>query len=479
MRVSLFGIGTLSESAAITAERRINCLVERRAEADRTTYAVIGRPGLSSFISTLGNSPSRGLWAVNSLATPLLFTVNQGTLYSINNAGVVSIIGTIGTTAGDVSMADDGTYLVLVDGTNGYWYNMQTPGALTQIVDGNFTTNPQTVCWMDQYFIVTAGDSRQFQLSQISPSVDPATWPAIQINFTGTGASALQAGIADHSTLHLFAQEYTEYWQNTGSPDFPFAAIPGSAQEFGLASPWSLTKYDNSLTGVFRNKMGGVNVSKMSGFRLERLSDHDIEYILANYSAASIGSCTGYAFMIGGHPLYLVNFPNEATWVWNGLSQTWTEWTDPDGERFWGNKFAVFQGRLCVADYRDGNIYQFSLSTFDDNGSLVRTELVSKHIWQDDKYVGIQRIQIDIESGSGLAVGQGSAPVMDLMVSKDGGRSFYSVGFSSMGAIGEYTTRVVWNSLGAARDWVLKLRVTDPIHRVITGASAEVTNWSF
>ena len=68
---------------------------------------------------------------------------------------------------------------------------------------------------------------------------------------------------------------------------------------------------------------------------------------------------------------------------------------------------------------------------------------------------------------------------MDLQVSKDGGQSFYSVGFSSMGPIGNYTTRCIWRSLGAARDWVLKLRITDPIHRVVTGATADLTGWSF
>lgn len=478
MRVSLFGLGTLNESAAITAQKRINCLVETRQEEDRTQYALIGRPGLTLFNEELGLSPSRGLWAVNSLSQPLLFTVNAGALYSINNAGVVSLIGAIGTTTGDVSMADDGTYLVLVDGLNGWVYNMSTMGALTQIVDGNFTTNPQTVTWQDNYFIVTAGDSRQFQLSQISPSVDPTVWPAIQINFTGTGAGALQAGISDHSTLHLFGGEYTEFWQNTGSPDFPFAVIPGAAQEFGLASPWSLTKYDNSVVGLFKNKMGGINISRMNGFRLQRLSDHDIEYLISKYPESSVGSATGGSLMFGGHPVYILNF-DETTHVYNGLSNSWTEFHAPDGSRFWGDKFAVFQGRLITSDYRNGNIYEFDLDTYADNEEYMPLEVVSKHIWQDDKYIGIQWIQVDIESGSGLATGQGSDPVMDLRVSQDGGRTFYSVGFSSMGPIGDFTTRVTWNSLGAARDWVLKLRVTDPIHRVITGCSAELTNWSF
>jgi len=479
MRIPLFGLGTKSKSWAITAQKRINAIVEKRGEEDRTSFALLGRPGLVSFNSSFGSNPSRGMWAVNTLAQPLLFTVHAGTLYSINNAGVTSVIGAIGTITGDVSMADDGTYLVLVDGTNGYWYNMQTPGALTQIVDGNFTTSPETVIWQNNYFIVTSGATRQFQLSQISPSVNPAVWPAIQINFAGSSAGALVAGQSNSSILVLFGDVYTEFWQDTGSPDFPYANIPGSSQEFGLASAWSVTKFDNALVGLFKNKMGGVNVSRLEGFTLQRLSDQDMEQILSNYSDSALGTAQGYSFMSEGHPLYVLNFPETATWVYDGLSQTWTEWQNDVGGPFVGKKFAVFQGRLCVSDSSIGSIYEFDPNTYDDNGELIGMEIWTRHIWDDDKFIGIRDIQIDIESGVGLAVGQGSNPQMDLQVSKDGGQTFASVGFSSMGPIGEYTQRVKWRSLGAARDWVLKLRVTDPVKRIITGASAEVTGAGF
>jgi hypothetical protein len=84
-----------------------------------------------------------------------------------------------------------------------------------------------------------------------------------------------------------------------------------------------------------------------------------------------------------------------------------------------------------------------------------------------------------MESGTGLVSGQGVNPQVDLQVSKDGGNTFFSVGFSSIGKIGQYTQRIVWNSLGAAVDWVLKLRITDPVKAVITGASAEITGARF
>jgi hypothetical protein len=106
-------------------------------------------------------------------------------------------------------------------------------------------------------------------------------------------------------------------------------------------------------------------------------------------------------------------------------------------------------------------------------------EIWSKHIWQDDKYLTIPQIQVDIESGVGLTMGQGSNPQIMLEVSKDGGQTFTAVAWASMGAIGAYTQRVIWRRLGRARDWVLKLRVTDPVKRIITGASAEIVGGAF
>jgi hypothetical protein len=476
VRVELFGVGTQSESRAITAQRRLNCQVEIRREHDRTSFALTSRPGLTAFITTLGATPSRGMHSVNTLSQPLLFTVNGAILYSINNAGVTNVIGTILTSTGDVSMADDGTYLVLVDGINGWVYNMQTPAGLNKITDGNFTTTPRTVTWQDNYFIV-ASKTKQFQLSQISPSIDPTVWPANQIGFAGSGSGALQAGRAYHNILNLFGDTYSEFWQDTGSPDLPYALIPGSAQQYGLAAPFSIQPFDNSLAGLFQSTEGGLSISRLSGFGIKKISDHDIDEIIGGYS--SISDAQGISFTHEGHPTYILNFPTAGqTWMYDGYANVWSELQSGSG-RYWGTKFANFVNRQLISDFNNGNIYQVDGSSYTDNGTAIVMEVVSKHIWNDDKYIGVRQIQIDIESGVGLVSGQGVNPVCDLQVSKDGGASFQSYGFSSMGPIGNYTTRLKWNNLGAARDWVLKLRITDPVKRVITGASAEISGAGF
>ena len=129
---------------------------------------------------------------------------------------------------------------------------------------------------------------------------------------------------------------------------------------------------------------------------------------------------------------------------------------------------------MLVSDRRNGNIYVVDPNVYDDNGDEIPMEVTSKHLQEDDKYITVNSIQIDMEQGVGTATGQGSNPVVNLLVSKDQGASFTSVGLAQVGKVGEYTTRCLWRSLGTARDWVFRLRITDPVKRVITGATAEI-----
>jgi hypothetical protein len=474
MRVGLFGVGLKGESPNVTAEERINCFAEIESPPDRAKIALFGTPGKTLF-ANLGGNPSRGVWAVNTLPTPIFFSVNGNTLSSVNNAGVSTAIGTISSTTGDVSMVDNGTYLMLVDGANGYYYNLLSGGALTQITDGNFTTTPKTVTWQDTYFIVTSGGSNQFQLSD---NGTPATWPAVNINFTGSAPGNLQAGIASNSILMLFGGVYAEFWQNAGFPDFPYAVIPGSAQEFGLGAAFSLFKYDNSVAGVFRNRMGEVNISRMSGFRLERMSDFELEFILNSYTATA--DCKGFGYMLGGHPMAQFNFPGaNRSWLYDAGSKAWTQLKQNNGDRDKGQWFCNFQNRRIVTDYGNGNIYTLDEDVYLDDGDPLPMEVTSRHLWNDDKYISVPQLQIDMQSGTGTATGQGVNPQVMLSISKDGGHTFVPHPWSGIGPIGEYTQRIIWRRLGRSRDWVFRLRITDPVFRVVTGASAEVIGGAF
>lgn len=60
-------------------------------------------------------------------------------------------------------------------------------------------------------------------------------------------------------------------------------------------------------------------------------------------------------------------------------------------------------------------------------------------------------------------------PQITLRLSRDGGNTWGNEITVSMGQLGQYVTRVVWNRLGYYRDGAIWLRVTDPVNFVLAG----------
>ena len=73
-----------------------------------------------------------------------------------------------------------------------------------------------------------------------------------------------------------------------------------------------------------------------------------------------------------------------------------------------------------------------------------------------------------------MTSGQGDDPQVMLQMSNDGGHSYGSENWRGAGKLGEYKKRLIWNRLGASRDRVFRIKVTDPVKWVILGAFVEV-----
>ncbi len=75
----------------------------------------------------------------------------------------------------------------------------------------------------------------------------------------------------------------------------------------------------------------------------------------------------------------------------------------------------------------------------------------------------LERIEFLIQAGEGLVTGQGSDPVVAVWFSKDGGKTYGNGYTVRPGKMGEYTKRSYLNRIGRARNWVCKIRVSDPV----------------
>jgi hypothetical protein len=103
-----------------------------------------------------------------------------------------------------------------------------------------------------------------------------------------------------------------------------------------------------------------------------------------------------------------------------------------------------------------------SPSYFEDP-RIIRRLRRAPHLSQENVRVFYRKIELDLERGVGLPSGQGADPLVMLRLSRDGGHTWSEPVEMSAGQIGVYTQRVIARRLGAARDTVFEVTVSDPV----------------
>lgn len=458
--VPLFGLGQKGKSATVTAQGHVNLYAEIQQDVDKARLVFYGTPG-TTLRTSFGDTPVRGWIAVGDL----FYAVHRGTLYSVNNAGTKTSRGTLNTTTGRVSMAYDGAVILIVDGTNGYTYTIAST-TFAQISDGDFPNGANTCDWLDGQFIVDDGSGDQFFISP-----DGTNWDALDFATAESQPDGIVRVFSDNGEVLLFGETTTEPWGNVGGQDFPFQPIKGSIIEFGLAARWSLTKYNSGIAALMKNKNGQVQVMFIRGYTPQPISTQEMDSIINGYS--SVSDATAYAYMLGGHPMYQINFPTPGeSWLYDASTGMWSRLQyGLNGGRHRGEMALDYLNKTIIADYENGDIFNIDPDVYTDNGVAIASEITGKHFFNENRRVIVDELFIDMETGVGLASGQGSDPQAMLTVSRDGGRTFGNELWTTIGAVGAYTARVVWRRLGLARDWVFRVRITDPVKRVITFAA--------
>jgi hypothetical protein len=463
MIAPLFGLSQKGKSATVSSEKHLNLYAEIVPDGEKGRVVYYGTPGLSLFYS-FGDTPVRGSIAVGDLK----YDVHRGTFWEVNNSGVKTNRGSLGTTSGRVLMAYNGTQIGMVDGASYYVYTIAT-NAFTEVTT-NLVGTPIDITFQDGYGILTYADGK----FQITASYDFTTLDALEFATAESNPDSLVRGIADHGEVVLLGSETVEFWGNTGGQDFPYSNQRGSTLEFGLAAPYSLAKYNDSLAGVFKNKMGQVQVMMLAGHAIKPLSTQEHSAVINSY--ATVADATAFSYMLGGHPMLQVNFPSAGkSWLYDASTGLWSELESGlRGGRHRAEIHVEYKNKPRVSDYENGNVYTLEPDVYTDNGAAIPREIITKHLLTNYDRMVIHRLTVDFETGVGVATGQGSNPQVMLQVSKDNGHTWGNELWTSIGAIGKYLTRAFWTRLGTSRDWLFKFRITDPVKVVITGGAVDV-----
>jgi hypothetical protein len=467
--VPLFGSGIAGKSYVVTRQRRLNVYMELREDGDKTKVAIYGTPGLVAAFqpATPSNLPMRGMLGTQSA----LYLAAYNQFQSVTSNGTALATGMLNTIAGNVSMANNATQVVIADGANGYLF---TPATSTfSTIGASFPNGARTVTFVAGFFVAEQPGSQQFWVSNVN---DGSTWNSLAFASASAFSDNILAVDNLSGNLVLFSQQHMEFWQNQGLNPEPFAPILSAANEFGLAAIFSRAHVDQSLIFLAQNREGQAQFCQATGFNVQPISNPDLDSIVNSFSVVSDAVALSYG--IDKHKFYQCTFPTaNRSFLYDTASRLWSEvQTGPSviPVRHTGNLSAYYGGATLISDYATNQVYTLSPTTYTDNGTTIIRELITRHVLSAFNRIRISNVYIDMETGVGLQSGQGSNPQVMLQYSKDNGRTWSAERWVSAGIVGNYLARVIWRRFGSTRDATFRIRMSDPVKFVVTEGAMKI-----
>lgn len=468
MQIAFVGASYQERSTNLDCQACINLFpVLGESGTAKAVRALYGTPGRRPLVSAASGTV-RGMHRPTNGSDAIV--VVGSTVYRLSTAFVLTSIGTIDALSTPVKIDDNGLQAVIVTGPSGYQVDLTT-NVLTQIIDPAFY-GADNVDFLDTYAIFNRPGTNQFYIS----GANQITFDALDFATAESNYEPIVNFIVNHDELMFFKQTVTEIWRATTNPDFPFARDRNASIEQGCVARDSLAPMDNTVFWLGQDTEGAGIVYRMNGYTPTRVSTDAVEYAIAKYS--SISDAVAYSYQQEGHTFYVLSFPTgNATWVYDVATQMWHQraYLDPvTGTlgRDRSNSHMFFAGQHIVGDYLTGALRTLDLDYYMDGEDPMPSIRASAHISTPNyTWIPHNRLQIDMETGVGLISGQGVDPQAYLDWTDDGGKNWSNQHAESMGAIGEFADRVRWNRMGRSKDRVYRLTISDPVKRVILGAT--------
>lgn len=460
-------------SLPISAQQCINAYAEREPKDAKDEVAVLDHPGLSVF-ATCGSGPIRGMRVLNGV----LYVVSGTLLYSVSITGVVTVVGGAVSGVGPVSMSDNGQpgmQLIIVNGSVGYIFTLLS--GFQPITDPNFFP-ANTVTFFDNYFVLDRIGTNQYYLSNL---LDGTIYQGTNIASADGQPGNIVSMVNQTNTLFIFGESHMEAWYDAGNASFPFLRYDGATIERGCIGARSVVKEDNCVFFLGNDLI----YYKIDNGKPVRVSTHAIELEWATYPVVS--DINAFSYTYGGHKFVVLNFPTVSrTWVFDISTGLWHERVSWDQNNNSLGRWRVGSGIIAYNQQLFGDAFNGTIGVLNPNisteyGNTVPITLVSPPIHSDRVRLFHDSLELDMETGVGTTTGQGQNPMVIMDFSNDSGRTYTSLGIqpSSMGAIGNYQTRVRWTRLGQSRTRVYRVRMTDPVRRRLIAAHSTIRKGAY
>jgi hypothetical protein len=401
MLIPFVGGAYTARSTNLNAQTCINLFPVVDNQDAKSVLSLAGTPGLDLF-ATMEDDVGVCVRAAYSVSNKIYAVVNAN-VYVVTSGGVATLLGTISTSSGFVSMNDNSFEVIIADGTvNGYLITIATD-VLAAISDADYPAI-SSVTFQDGFFVGVEKDTRRFYISAL---YNGDSWDPLDVATVEGRSSTLLSAVSNVQDLWFFGERSTEVYYNSGNADFPFERIQGAIIDTGTAAVASAIKINGQLYWLTDDRQVCRNQSYN---KIEFISTPEIDYQLSTYTIVS--DAIGYTYVMDGHHFYVLAFPSEGkTWAYDTLSGFWHEWQSYlGGATPWGrhrSNCAVQLGQYqIVGDYGNGLLYKLNLNTYSDNGHTIRRRRAAQTINKEKLNLIHHSFELDIEPGVGVVATQ-------------------------------------------------------------------------
>lgn len=471
--LELFGSGTPAKAVQLSPQRLINLYpVESFGSSGEKSRALYKTPGTSLWATIPNLGTIRGWLEVKGA----LYIVSDNMFYVVSASKTFTNIGTLVTTNGRVSIDTDGSVIQIDDGSKGYTYTIST-NTFAQISNANYIPSGFISIQAGRtiYSVPDTNVVKYSDLGTLSAYQTTSFFSAESIKSNLICAYGAKNGF----DLYLIGREATEAWAITGDANGPYSKRVGVNIPYGIESRWTLQEVDGAMIWLARNDQGKRLLISVENFQPKLLLDEHDLYELNTLTDGE--NAYAFTFQLNGHIFYSLHFPaDKRSYLFDIQTKQlvrWASWQqigtlsngDPVYElgRHLSTDFVSFSNKLLISDYRgSGRILELSDSTYTDYScgpdDSIYFEVIGSILHQEKRRISLHSIIIDMEVGesdvSELELTDAeNLPLINISLSKNGGKTFSYTRTANFGYTGEYNKLVKLNKWGQFRDGSIKI----------------------
>lgn len=447
-------------SGIASKEKLVNCYVQPTPSQSTNTNSsiILGTAGLTTWKNLSIDEPVYGLRTMGNL----LYAVIGTNVYKIDSDKNSTLLGTITDLPNRVQMADNGNHVgILTKAGNLYLANSNS---LVQVSDLDYELS-DSLTSLNTYLILSSRESFEFFTSVVA---DATSYPAAR-EFANNDSKKITAVKASNSELWVFKKTSIVTYNNDANTVFPFVKNLGVELGVGCVAKHTISFHKNGFYFLGSDKI----IYSTSGYSLTPISTLPISEKIQNFT--NVVNAFAFCYTQDGSDFYCITFPDEdqdITYEYNITTGRWhnrISRKNTKETRWLANCYEFFNNVNLVGDKDTGIIYQIDSQSYKEGQEPIVREVVSSTLSSSYSKIAVSRLVLFMEAGVGLVDGQGFDPKISFSISNDG-QNFKFNESKSFGKIGEYDTELSFRQLGSARNFIFKIRMTDPVKFIINNA---------